>query len=235
MYFLVAESFDNVNDYRVRQEDQIQPVSEPAARSALISEFDKYGDLLWLDMPEHYRNALTPKTFMFIQFVRKILSRSSSSTLGVDYIFKTDDDVWVNATEMSVELDQEHWPAYFGMKNSGSRPVRDASATVGAKWVLSWEEYPRDEYPPYASGLGYALSTTTNVLLDPNDECADSVMSSMNAMPWEDVATGLLSEACHVPLTSSFKYWTDTGNGTHDPNFPLSSYVAYKVLKDGGK
>mmetsp|Transcript_6238 Transcript_6238/g.15687 ORF Transcript_6238/g.15687 Transcript_6238/m.15687 type:complete len:545 (+) Transcript_6238:46-1680(+) len=244
LFFLVAEPFDNKtnnnantnNNQPEQEQSSSKSKSKSPSKELLVSEFQKYGDLLWLDVPEDYRNALTPKSFMFMQFVRKILQSSSQSNshsqsmIPIDYIFKTDDDVWVNATEMSVELLQEHLPAYYGMNMSG-KPIRDPSAKVGSKWVLTKQEYPRDDYPPYASGLGYALSTTTNVLLDPTNSCINDTMSSMNAMPWEDVATGLLSEACHVPLTSSYKYWTDLGNGTYNPYLPWEPLTS--KLKDG--
>jgi Galactosyltransferase len=231
MYFLVAEPFH-----------QHESASSSSSSSSLLTpEFLKYGDLLWLDVPENYRNALTPKTFMFLQFVRRVLLRRNkynqtnlddeiTDNSSIDYVFKTDDDVFVNATEIGVELVKEKWPAYYGMNMSGV-PLRDSSAKVGAKWVLTKEEYDRDDYPPYASGLGYALSSKVNALLDINNDCLDETMSFMRAMPWEDVATGLLSEACHVPLTSAYNYWTDTGNGTHNPYLPWEAYDTYK---DGG-
>ena len=264
LLFLVAEPFKNASSSitsttRSHNEDNVSVTNDSS--DLVLEEFERYGDLLWLDVPEHYR-ALTPKSFMFLQFARKILqkstmsSSSSSSSFSssrpnngedlsnnknnnihhrsaippIDYIFKTDDDVWVNATEMSVELLQEKCPPYFGMRNGG-KPVREPTAKFGSKWVLTKQEYPRDDYPPYASGLGYALSTTKNVLLDPTNGCINNTMSSMNDMPWEDVATGLLSEACHVPLTSSYKYWTDPGDGTSIPDLPFAPMNS--KLKDG--
>ena len=256
LLFLVAEPFNNISSSISTTTGKNQDNDDVSvtfnSTKLVLEEFERYGDLLWLDVPEHYR-ALTPKSFMFLQFARKILQKSSTSSsrsnIGddsstntnsssnhrvlippIDYIFKTDDDVWVNATEMSVELLQENCPPYFGMRNEG-KPVREPTAKFGSKWVLTKQEYPRDDYPPYASGLGYALSTTKNVLLDPTNGCINGTMSSMNDMPWEDVATGLLSEACHVPLTSSYKYWTDPGDGTTIPDLPFAPMNS--TMKDG--
>ena len=63
----------------------------------ISEEFVKHGDLLWIDIPEDYRNALTPKTFAFLHFGCMV----AVSNMSADYLFKTDDDVYINAAEMS--------------------------------------------------------------------------------------------------------------------------------------
>ncbi|KAL3914049.1 MAG: hypothetical protein SGARI_000334 [Bacillariaceae sp.] len=74
--------------------------------SMLMDEFEEYGDIIWVDIPEHYKHALTPKTFAFQHFAnhhylvrmddgsRAVLDPSGKYAKTVDYIFKTDDDVF---------------------------------------------------------------------------------------------------------------------------------------------
>lgn len=162
----------------------------------LEKEFYRSGDLLWIDTSEDYRNGLTPKTLGFVHFGSSQLDKRHH--IPFDYIFKTDDDVYVNATQMSVELSEtEPRAQYYGMYKNGTAPSRDKNAN---KWYLSREVYPDDCFPPYAPGVGYALSRTFA-------NCASEKMESMLEMPWEDVATGILASQCEAPLTRANENW----------------------------
>lgn len=175
VYFLVAGSWDGISE-----------------------EFFKEGDLLWVDIPEDYRNALTPKTFAFLHFG----SRTAMTKLSVKYLFKTDDDVFINATEMSRELHVKHLPDYYGLLRNETAPIRNRTETgLLSKWYISRDEYPDDIFPPYAHGTGYAVSKKFA-------DCGSRAMASILPMPWEDVATGILAKACQVPLTPSDDEWS---------------------------
>jgi hypothetical protein len=172
----------------------------------ISKEFIKFGDMIWIDIPEDYRDSLTPKTFAFIQFASRIAMPGISLASGrpVEYMFKTDDDVYVNATEMGREL-LVHGPLdYYGLLKNGSIPAREEHGDpLNKKWILSREEYPRETFPAYCRGIGYALSKAFG-------DCATRAMAStmLIPMPWEDVATGLLAEACGVEATSSADEWS---------------------------
>ncbi len=164
----------------------------------ISQEFSRFGDLLWVDMPEDYRNALTPKTFAFIQFA----SRNAIPALSLDYMFKTDDDVYINATEMSRELYVHDRPDYYGLLREGTAPIRNKTETgLVSKWYMSKEEYPDDTFPPYAHGTGYALSKRFG-------DCAIKAMATILPMPWEDVATGILAKVCQVELAPADNEWS---------------------------
>jgi hypothetical protein len=181
VYFLVAGSWEFVSE-----------------------EFLKFGDLLWVDIHEDYRNALTPKTFAFIHFAsgKAIPAISEVSDRPVEYMFKTDDDVYINATEMSRELYVYNRPDYYGLLRNGTAPIRNQTETgLVSKWYMTREEYPYEVFPPYAHGTGYALSKAFG-------DCATKEMTKMLPMPWEDVATGLLAEACHIELAPSNEEWS---------------------------
>ena len=255
----------------------------------LEEEMKEYGDLIWLDLPEDYRHALTPKSLALMHFVnhhylgtlqdsgqRAVVHANGKSATPIDYLFKTDDDVFLNTTEMSVELHNKGWPHFYGLNKTGTAPCRDevVCSDESAKWLLTWDEYPRNVFPPYSSGLGYAMSTqsaffrqsqqrppiktpTTGMshaaltaasqqydsLLPPmisSDEliaissstptlsssplsCTEQVMASMLPMPWEDVAAGLLLEACNISQAFSDDEW-----------LPYRPFSPYKTYKEGG-
>jgi hypothetical protein len=124
----------------------------------IANEFQTQGDLLWIDTPEDYRDGLTPKTLGFIHFAATQLDQRYH--LSFDYIFKADDDVYVNATHMSLELSllaKDQSPHYYGLVKAGSKPIRNATE-YDRKWYISREEYPYEYFPSYAPGVGYALS-----------------------------------------------------------------------------
>lgn len=196
----------------------------------ILKEFNRTGDLLWIDIPEDYRDALTPKTFGFVHFgathLAKALEPKSSSLSSwqpLDYLFKTDDDVYLNTTEIQLELLDSQLPDYFGLARQSIQPIRNKPES---KWFLSNEDYPQEFFPIYAHGTGYALSMKFA-------QCAASQAMGelLRPMPWEDVATGILAEKCHVSLTASDKYWS------HFVPFgaPTSEWEAfpYERFKDG--
>ncbi|KAL3919855.1 MAG: hypothetical protein SGARI_007099, partial [Bacillariaceae sp.] len=127
-FFMVAGLFDNQQ--------------RPGAAKDTMDELQAHGDLIWLDIPEDYRHALTPKTFALMNFAnhhflgrledgtRAVMDASGKSATAIDYIFKTDDDVFLNATEMSVELYKKGLPEFYGLNKTGTVPCRNAIATA---------------------------------------------------------------------------------------------------------
>jgi hypothetical protein len=190
----------------------------------VAEEFQQQGDLLWIDGPEHYRNGLTPKSLGFLHFASTQVYQRHH--LPFDYIFKTDDDVYVNVTHTGLELlakQHKQNPAqYYGLVHTRAKPSREKTGPW-RKFYLSPEDYPDDFFPDYAAGVGYALSRNfTN--------CAAENIKTMIEMPWEDVATGLLAAKCKVPVTSAADNWKHfvENNEAKLFNFP------YRDFKDGG-
>jgi hypothetical protein len=235
-----------------------------------------------LDIPENYRHALTPKSFAFMHFMnhhflariddgsRAVLDPSRKSSKVIDYIFKADDDVFINTTEIRTELKAKGQPEYYGMSaiKSVLRPTGDLNHTP--KHALTIDEYPRGWYPLYCHGTGYAISTQSaffhygqptitettgksfkvlsnflvadytppplvsfdefqQIVSGSNEamtgSCTEQVMASMLPMPWEDVGTGLLSEACNVSISFANDEWTP-----YSPEIYMHGGVLVKVL-----
>lgn len=208
-------------------------------------EFYTYDDIVWLNNIEDYNTGLTPKTCCLIHFGASISSYthntivrntnfSSTSTypdrptFPIDYIFKTDDDIYANLTQFQMDLScpasyykDDYKPIfddgdddgerkddhqlihvipstslyspyndpidYFGILLENTKPIRD----VKSKFFIPSTIYQRNNFPTYTVGAGYILSVRFA-------SCAAYVMETMNVMWWEDVATGLLAEKCHV-------------------------------------
>jgi hypothetical protein len=182
------------------------------------AEFHQQQDLLWLQAREHYREGLTRKTMALVHYAHRD---------NVPYVFKTDDDVHVNVTQINLELSLRNHSSgtiidYYGYGLLETKPIRD-SADWGAKWYLSPETYPNEYFPDYAAGFGYALSQ--NFI-----KCAMERMPTMRHMPWEDVAVGMLAQTCNVTLVTTMNtYWY------HFQVYDDWAYSPYEKYKDGGK
>ena len=160
-------------------------VAEPAdveVYRALTAEKADHGDIeLLVGRAENYDAVPHQTLAMLAHFI---------SNSSVQWIVKTDDDVFLRADEMwRVLIDTSRLFAKGARIYSGWM-VKGARAHRNGKWAVSHKEYPEEYYPEYASGPTYALTTTL----------ARRVVKLHNAMnpsavvPWlrlEDVAMGL--------------------------------------------
>lgn len=177
----------------------------------IVDEYQKYGDLLWIDKEEIYvteTSVLTLKTETFLSVMYSILMQSNETDSAPSYLLKTDDDSYVNTKKMHKALLDENLEGiksldYWGKCNSGGwKPHRNQEIEWQKKWYISYETYPESEYPPYCQGAGFALSRK---LLD----CAigQGHAAKVRYMPNEDVAIGLLAERCRIKNTDDDRIW----------------------------
>ena len=91
----------------------------------LYEEMVTSNDILLLEAEEDYSSGLTRKTMLLIHFFAKV-----NKSYNMDYLFKTDDDCYVNSTQIRMELQEEQDSKtnksidYFGLARFGARPVR---------------------------------------------------------------------------------------------------------------
>ncbi len=182
-------------------------------------EYDTYGDILWMDREEIYiteTSVLTLKTEAFLSIMYERLMGSSTSTQSqVEYLFKTDDDSYVDLELLYNTLlpdDNEQGKGdttdsstvdYWGKCNEGGwKPHRNQEIEWQKKWYISYETYAEPEYPPFCQGAGYALSKK---FLD----CAvgEKHIANVKYMPNEDVAVGMLAERCNVTPMNDDRVW----------------------------
>jgi hypothetical protein len=170
-------------------------------------EYNKFNDLLWIDKDEIYiteTSVLTYKTESFVNVMYdKFVRSSSSSVASIEYLFKADDDSYVDIEKLYRALlkEEDHESIdYWGKCNeAGMKPHREKSN----KWYISYDIYPEPEYPAYCQGAGIAMSKK---FLD----CAvgsnhgsdhDAHISKIRYQPNEDVALGMLAERCNIEIT----------------------------------
>ncbi|KAK3587720.1 hypothetical protein CHS0354_042511 [Potamilus streckersoni] len=116
----------------------------------LVEEENKiHSDIIKEDFVDTYQN-LTYKTMMAFKYAITKCSHAK-------YVFKTDDDMWVNITGLVKVIQREKTTlqtAVGGDCRHGAGPIRDP----GSKWYASFQSYPHDSYPGYCSGTGYVTS-----------------------------------------------------------------------------
>lgn len=165
-------------------------------------EYYQYKDLLWIEKNEVYdteNSVLTFKTGSFLAVAYK-------NILNFSYLFKTDDDSYVNIEELHKALlidEPTRLADYWGKCNNGGwKPHRNHDIPWQKKWYISYEIYPESSYPPYCQGAGFALSQR---FLD----CAVGAnnLENIRYMPNEDVAIGLLAERCNINPLNDERVW----------------------------
>lgn len=160
-------------------------------------EYETYGDMIWIDKEEVYvteTSVLTFKTESFVAVMYNSFMKDEASP--VKYLFKADDDSYVDLEKLYRVLLGKNDLDYWGKCNKGGwKPHRDESN----KWYISRKTYPEPEYPPFCQGAGIAMSRR---FLD----CAVGLghISKIRYQPNEDVAIGLLAERCNIKPKNNY-------------------------------
>ena len=157
---------------------------------SMQNEASTFGDILILeDVPESYQ-VLTRKSMAMIKW--------ASDQLDPDFIFKTDDDSFVDLTtlvETFLQVESPDIPLYFGNFKSKSLSFSTHfDTTPEGRWYTKPENFPVDSQR-YAVGAGYALSRflakhVSNMI---NGSSFEVPWGPENEMGWlEDGAVGYL-------------------------------------------
>jgi hypothetical protein len=170
----------------------------------LSKEFRTYRDLIWIDEKETYdaeNSVLTYKTQSFTSIIHTEMKRFEAEGYQYTYLFKTDDDSYVNINYLQYELLERtrmnpiyplSVPFIWGFcRPLQLKPLRESKD----KWSISSQLYPEEFYPRYCQGAGFALSRTLV-------QCAvdDGHIAQMRFMPFEDVSMGMVAERCNTTL-----------------------------------
>ncbi|XP_077504592.1 beta-1,3-galactosyltransferase 1-like [Amblyomma americanum] len=130
-----------------------KPEDKPSGRAigeSLKNESARYRDVIQADFRDSYRN-LTLKTVLLLKWAYVHCSRTR-------FIFKADDDVFVNVENLLNFLktygESPERPFLAGYVMQGKHAVRSA----GSKWYLPHSVYAPDWLPMYILGPGYVMS-----------------------------------------------------------------------------
>ncbi|KAL6637638.1 hypothetical protein ACP70R_025210 [Stipagrostis hirtigluma subsp. patula] len=132
-----------------------------------------FGDIVIVPFSDSY-DLVVLKTVAICDYAARIVPAK--------YVMKCDDDTFVRLDSLMAEVKKisDGKSFYLGNMNYYHRPLREG------KWAVSYEEWPREEYPPYADGAGYIVSS----------DIANFVASGMekgrlNLFKMEDVSMGM--------------------------------------------
>ncbi|KAJ8499876.1 hypothetical protein OPV22_010428 [Ensete ventricosum] len=111
----------------------------------LKKEAEFFGDIVIVPFMDNY-DLVVLKTIAICEY--------GVRTVSAKHIMKCDDDTFVRLDSVLKEIKKV--PAdrslYIGNINYYHKPLRSG------KWAVTYEEWPEEDYPPYANGPGYVVS-----------------------------------------------------------------------------
>ncbi|KAI5329932.1 hypothetical protein L3X38_029329 [Prunus dulcis] len=112
----------------------------------LKKEAEFFGDIVIVPYMDNY-DLVVLKTLAICEY--------GVRTMSAKYIMKCDDDTFVRVDAVIKEAHKvpEGRSLYVGNINYYHKPLRYG------KWAVTYEEWPEEDYPPYANGPGYILSS----------------------------------------------------------------------------
>ncbi|CAA2989100.1 hydroxyproline O-galactosyltransferase GALT6-like [Olea europaea subsp. europaea] len=112
----------------------------------LKNEAEFFGDIVIVPYMDNY-DLVILKTVAICEYGVKAASSK--------YIMKGDDDTFVRVDAVVEEARKisENKSLYIGNINYYHKPLRSG------KWAVTYEEWPEENYPPYANGPGYIISS----------------------------------------------------------------------------
>ncbi|KAK9669333.1 hypothetical protein RND81_13G123900 [Saponaria officinalis] len=112
----------------------------------LKKEAEFFGDIVVVPYMDNY-DLVVVKTVAICEY--------GVRTVAAKYVMKCDDDTFVRVDAILREANKvpESKSLYVGNINYYHKPLRHG------KWAVTYEEWPEEDYPPYANGPGYILSS----------------------------------------------------------------------------
>ncbi|KVH87375.1 Concanavalin A-like lectin/glucanase superfamily [Cynara cardunculus var. scolymus] len=125
-------------------------ISQQHARKEVNAELKKesdfFGDIVIVPYMDNY-DLVVLKTVAICEY--------GVRTASAKYIMKCDDDTFVRVDAVLTAANKidDRKSLYLGNINYYHKPLRYG------KWAVTYEEWPEEDYPPYANGPGYILSS----------------------------------------------------------------------------
>ncbi|XP_047169548.1 hydroxyproline O-galactosyltransferase GALT6-like isoform X2 [Vigna umbellata] len=138
-------------------------------------EADYFGDIVIVPYMDHY-DLVVLKTIAITEYGIRVAAK---------YIMKCDDDTFVRVDSMINEVRnvRNGRSLYIGNMNYHHRPLRNG------KWAVTFEEWSKEEYPTYANGPGYIISSDIAHFIVSNFE-----KHKLKLFKMEDVSMGMWVE-----------------------------------------
>ncbi|XP_022638846.1 hydroxyproline O-galactosyltransferase GALT6 isoform X2 [Vigna radiata var. radiata] len=138
-------------------------------------EADYFGDIVIVPYMDHY-DLVVLKTIAITEYGIRVAAK---------YIMKCDDDTFVRVDSMISEVRnvRNGRSLYIGNMNYHHKPLRNG------KWAVTFEEWSKEEYPTYANGPGYIISSDIAHFIVSNFE-----KHKLKLFKMEDVSMGMWVE-----------------------------------------
>ncbi|KAF5443245.1 hypothetical protein F2P56_035817 [Juglans regia] len=142
----------------------------------LKKEAEYFGDIVIVPYMDNY-DLVVLKTIAICEY--------GVRTVAAKYIMKCDDDTFVRVTAVIKEVRKvdKGRSLYIGNMNYHHKPLR-----LG-KWAVTYEEWPEEDYPPYANGPGYILSSDISQFI-----ISEFEKQNLRLFKMEDVSVGMWVE-----------------------------------------
>ncbi|XP_021733738.1 hydroxyproline O-galactosyltransferase GALT6-like [Chenopodium quinoa] len=142
----------------------------------LKKEAEFFGDIVIVPYMDSY-DLVVVKTVAICEY--------GVRTVAAKHIMKCDDDTFVRVDAVIKEANKipEGSSLYVGNINYYHKPLRSG------KWSVTYEEWPEEDYPPYANGPGYILSSDVA-----NFIVSEFEKHKLRLFKMEDVSVGMWVE-----------------------------------------
>lgn len=142
----------------------------------LKREAEFFGDIVIVPFMDSY-DLVVLKTVAICEYGVRVLSAKN--------IMKCDDDTFVRIDSVMKEVKKvpRRKSLYIGNINYYHKPLRDG------KWAVTYEEWPEEDYPPYANGPGYVVSSDIAKFI-----VAEFEKHTLRLFKMEDVSMGMWVE-----------------------------------------
>ncbi|XP_075656813.1 hydroxyproline O-galactosyltransferase GALT5-like [Castanea sativa] len=142
----------------------------------LKKESEYFGDIVMVPYMDNY-DLVVLKTIAICEY--------GVRTVAAKYIMKCDDDTFVRVDAVIKEVRKvdEDRSLYVGNMNYHHKPLRHG------KWAVTYEEWPEEDYPTYANGPGYIVSSNIAQLI-----VSDFEEHKLRLFKMEDVSMGMWVE-----------------------------------------
>ncbi|KAG5028037.1 hypothetical protein JHK87_011551 [Glycine soja] len=158
----------------------------------LKKEAEYFGDIVIVPYIDNY-DLVVLKTVAICEY--------GVRTVSAEYIMKGDDDTFVKVDAVMNQARNvpRSMSFYIGNINYRHKPLRRG------KWAVTYKEWPEEEYPPYANGPGYVLSSDIAHYI-----VSEFEMNKLRLFKMEDVSMGMWVEQFNrtkpVNYLHSFKF-----------------------------
>lgn len=158
----------------------------------LKKEAEFFGDIVIVPYMDNY-DLVVLKTVAICEY--------GVHTAAAKYIMKCDDDTFVRLDAVIKEANKvaDNRSLYVGNINYYHKPLRSG------KWAVTYEEWPEEDYPPYANGPGYIISSDIAQFI-----VSEFENHKLRLFKMEDVSMGMWVEKFNssktVEYVHSFKF-----------------------------